>query len=169
MSIDIGARLQEDSNSRQKILKLKWCVRKYAEEADKSFYFLRGCNLFSSMHQSCSAILLSSIHPHTLLYQQAQDVIVPPRCSQHAQRHTTDILQTCGQTESCNVKWNRRFFTTVWQNNVFFMTSYHISANSGLPWLRSKVHRTSEKYVFEYFVNYFFIRIGCVICFIFSV
>lgn len=54
----------------------------------------RLCYLFSSMHQCCGAVLLSSIHLHPLLYQQPEDVILPPCCCQHAQGHTTDILWT---------------------------------------------------------------------------
>lgn len=46
------------------------------------------------MHERSGAVLLTSIHPRPLLYQQPQDVILPPRCCEHAQRHTTDILQT---------------------------------------------------------------------------
>lgn len=60
--------------------------------------------LFSSMHQGCGAILLSPIHPHPLLDQQPEDVVLPPRCCQHAQGHTTDILQTNRQRQSYNVR-----------------------------------------------------------------
>lgn len=52
------------------------------------------CYLVSSMHQGCGAILLPSIHPHPLLYQQPEDVVLPPRCCEHAQGHTTGILWT---------------------------------------------------------------------------
>lgn len=59
--------------------------------------------LFSSVHQGCSAVFLSSIHPHPLLYQQPEDVVLPPRCCQHAQGHTTDVLWTERQIQSCSV------------------------------------------------------------------
>lgn len=50
------------------------------------------CYLFGGMHQCCGAVLLSSVHPHRLFYQQPEDVVLPSCCCQHAQRHTADIL-----------------------------------------------------------------------------
>lgn len=70
--------------------------------------------LFSSMHQGRGAILLPSIHPHPLLYQQPEDVVLAPRCCQHAQGHAADILWTSKQKQSDDVtdEWGEKFSLT---------------------------------------------------------
>lgn len=46
------------------------------------------------MHQGRRPVLLSSIHPHSLLDEQSEDVILAACCCQHAQGHAADVLWT---------------------------------------------------------------------------